>query len=61
MQNEVVILRSVLNVKFTKYCTCARGKSGEDGELSWKWTEFSYHIGARPLYARRICKEKEAS
>ena len=29
MQNQVVILRGVLKVKFTKYCTCAAKNPGQ--------------------------------
>ena len=34
LQNQMVILRGVLKVKFTKYCTCAAGNPGGAGELS---------------------------
>ena len=41
MQNQVVILRGVLEVKFTKYCTCAAKNPGQHGGYSWLWTGFS--------------------
>ena len=41
MQNQMVILLGVLEVKFTKYCTCAQGDPGEDGEYSRECTGFS--------------------
>ena len=41
LQNQMVILRGVLEVKFTKYCTCAARNPGELGELSREWQGFS--------------------
>ena len=38
LQNQVVILRGVFEVKFTKYRTSARGNPGELGEYSRLWT-----------------------
>ena len=48
MQNEVVILRSVLEVKFTKYCTCAAGKPGVLKEYSRPWTGFFTIVELEP-------------
>ena len=56
MQNEVVILRGVLEVKLTKYCTCAQGNSGELEHLSREWTG-SLHIHVRTIYAKGIFRE----
>ena len=50
----------VLEVMFTKYCTCARENSGESPELSRLWTEFSYLSGIGTLYARGIFREKKS-
>ena len=36
------------DVKFTKYCTCARGKPGELLELSQLWTGFSIVLELQP-------------
>ena len=41
MQNQVVILRRVLEVKFTKYCTCAAESPAQAQQYSRLWTTFS--------------------
>ena len=38
---STVILRGVLKVKFTKYCTCAARNPAQHEPLSWDRTEFS--------------------
>ena len=48
LQSAIMILRSVLKVKFTKYHTCARGMSGELGEISRAWTGFSIIVELEP-------------
>ena len=48
MQNQMVILRGVLKVKFTKYCTCAAKNPGELPELSRPWTGFFISLGLEP-------------
>ena len=58
MQNQLFILRSVFNVKFTKYRTCAQWKSGEEEQESQGMEGVVYHIGAGTLYARGIFREK---
>ena len=57
LQNQVVILRDVLEVRFTNHCTCAAGNPGELGEPSRLWTGFSYLSGVGTLYAKGIFKE----
>ena len=58
MQNQMFILRGVLKVKFTKYCTCAAKNPAQPGEFSWEWTGFSYLTGVGTLYARGIFREQ---
>ena len=48
LQNKMAILRSVLEVKFTKYCTCAAGNPGQSPELSQPWTGFSIIVELEP-------------
>ena len=48
MQNQVVILRGVLEVKFTKYCTCAARDPGGAPELSRPWTGFFIILELEP-------------
>ena len=47
----MVILRSVLKVKFTKYCTCAAGNPGQLPELSRLWTGFFIILELEPYKA----------
>ena len=44
----MVILRSVLKVKFTKYCTCAAKNPGELKEYSREWTGFFIILELEP-------------
>ena len=48
MQNQVIIIRSVLKVKFTKYCTGAWGAPVEDGKDSKGRTGFSIIVELEP-------------
>ena len=48
MQNQMVILRGVLEVKFTKYCTCAAKNPGELKEYSQEWTGFFIILELEP-------------
>ena len=58
LQNQMVILRGVLKVKFTKYCTCAVKNTAQPEQLSREWTGFSYLLGVGTQYAKGIFKEK---
>ena len=57
----MVILRGVLKVKFTKYCTCAAGNPGQAGELSRPWTGFFIIVELEPYmlkaYLRNFGKD----
>ena len=57
MQNEVVILRGVLEVKFTKYCTCAAKNPGEGGEDSRDRQGFSSISKLEPYHAGGMFRE----
>ena len=57
LQNQMVILRGVLEVKFTKYCTCAAENPGQPEQYSRQWTGISYHLGVGTLYAKGIFRE----
>ena len=61
MQNQVVILRGVLEVKFTKYCTCAAGNPGGGGELSRDRQGFSSISKLEPCHAGGMFREMNPS
>ena len=42
------MLQSVLEVMFTTYRACARGRPAEEGEDSWLWTGFSSIVKLEP-------------
>ena len=48
LQNQMFILRGVLKVKFTKYCTCAAGNPGQLSQLSRLWTGFFIILELEP-------------
>ena len=48
LQNQMVILRGVSEVEFTKYCTCAAENSAQPEQLSREWTEFSSILELEP-------------
>ena len=58
MQNQMFILRSVLKVKFTKYCTCAAGNPAQPGELSRLWTGFFISVELEPYMLKAYLGKK---
>ena len=54
----MVILRGVLEVKFTKHCTCAAEHPGEEEQES---RSVLNHIGIRTQYAKGLFEEKAAA
>ena len=57
----MIILRSVLDVKFTKYCTCAVENPGELEQLSWPWTGFSIILDLEPYMLEAYLEKKSKS
>ena len=58
MQSQVVILRGVLKVKFTKYRTCAAENPGEGKQLSRDRQGFSSISKLEPYHAGGMFREK---
>ena len=54
LQNQMVILRSVLEVKFTQYCTCA---AGNPWGTSPGMDRVLFHIHVRTHFAKGIFRE----
>ena len=54
----MVILRSVLKVKFTKYCTCAAKNPGELGQYSRLWTGFFIILELEPYMLKAYLGKK---
>ena len=54
----MVILRGVLKVKFTKYCTCAAGNPAQPGELSREWTGFFIIVELEPYMLKAYLGNK---
>ena len=61
MQNQMVILRSVLKVKFTKYCTCAAKNPGQPEQLSREWTGFFIILELEPYMLKAYLGKNEKS
>ena len=61
MQNYMFILRTVLKVMFTKYCTCAAESPGKEGQDSRDRTgfytiaELETHMLKAYLRKKRMC------
>ena len=58
MQNEMLILRSVLKVMFTKYRTCATKRPRPDLELPRPWAGFSPIVELEPYMLKAYLKQE---
>ena len=54
----MVILRGVVEVKFTKYCSCAAENPGELKHKFQEWTDFSIILELEP-YMLETCSFRE--
>ena len=56
----MVILRGVLEAKFTKYCTCAAKNPGQAPELSREWTGFFIILVLEPYVLKAYLGKKDS-
>ena len=56
----MVILRGVLKVKFTKYCTCAAENPGELRNFPGTWTGFSIILELEPYMLEAYLRKNGA-